>query len=35
MDKYEKGAVLGHGTFGSVYKATNKEVRALRSCICI
>jgi serine/threonine protein kinase len=27
MDKYEKGAVLGHGTFGSVYKATNKEVR--------
>lgn len=27
MDKYEKGTVLGHGTFGSVYKATHKEVR--------
>ncbi|GBF90178.1 cyclin-dependent kinase [Raphidocelis subcapitata] len=25
MDKYEKGVVLGHGTFGSVYKATHKE----------
>jgi hypothetical protein len=26
MDKYEKGVVLGHGTFGSVYKAVHKEV---------
>ncbi|KIY92718.1 cyclin-dependent kinase 7 [Monoraphidium neglectum] len=25
MDKYEKGVVLGHGTFGSVYKAVHKE----------
>jgi serine/threonine protein kinase len=27
MEKYIKGTVLGHGTFGSVYKATDKEVR--------
>jgi len=26
MDKYDKGTILGTGTFGSVFKATNKEV---------
>jgi len=26
MEKYEKGVVLGRGTFGSVYKAVQKEV---------
>lgn len=31
MDKYVKGAILGTGTFGSVYKATTKEVRPLGS----
>ncbi len=27
MDKYTKGEVLGKGTFGTVVKATHKEVR--------
>lgn len=27
MEKYEKGEVLGQGTFGVVFKARNKEVR--------
>lgn len=27
MENYEKGVALGHGTFGSVYKARHKEVR--------
>ena len=33
MDKYEKGVILGRGTFASVYKAVHKEVRrgALRA----
>ena len=26
-DKYVKGPVVGKGTFGEVYKATNKKVR--------
>jgi serine/threonine protein kinase len=31
MERYVKGEVLGEGTFGSVVKATVKEVRRLRS----
>jgi hypothetical protein len=27
MDKYDKGVLLGRGTFASVFKATHKEVR--------
>lgn len=26
MDQYDKGATLGEGTFGIVFKATHKEV---------
>jgi len=26
MENYEKGVVMGRGTFGSVYKAVQKEV---------
>lgn len=26
MDRYEKGPILGEGTFGIVFKATQKEV---------
>lgn len=28
MEDYEKGALLGEGTFGSVHKAVNKKARA-------
>jgi hypothetical protein len=32
MDKYDKGVVLGTGTFGKVFKATHREVsRVLRT----
>jgi hypothetical protein len=27
MDKYDKGVLLGRGTFASVFKATHREVR--------
>jgi hypothetical protein len=30
MDKYDKGVLLGRGTFASVYKAIHKEVRRLQ-----
>jgi len=29
MDQYEKGVVLGRGTFGSVYKAVHKKVHRI------
>lgn len=32
MDAYDKGATLGQGTFGVVYKATHKEVRERAVC---
>lgn len=28
MDRYEKGVLLGKGTFATVYKATDKKVLA-------
>lgn len=31
MDKYTKGELLGKGTFGTVIKATHKEVRRTAS----
>jgi len=27
MDRYDKGAILGKGTYATVYKATDKKVR--------
>ena len=35
MDKYIKGATLGQGTFGIVFKATHKEVLALLHAKCM
>lgn len=35
MDKYDKGVLLGRGTFASVFKAIEKEVKLPASMVVV